>query len=301
MEAGGTLTAGGDPPVRAGGMEEPMREMHDDVFAEHAEWLFNVFRLVMADRSAAAAMTAGTLADACASGPGDRLRLLELALQRMAPSLRVPDGEADEWARVPEPAAPPAVDISAIDDVTLSLYVRSLPFPVRQVVALRSILGVDAALVARMLALPVATLERIERVGFAELSERLAAHVEERERRAPAEVPAAALAHLMTERVVAARPAPSLARRLVIALERLAARARATVAAPGEERSGSVSRPATPLPTPTTRPIQRPAPTPSMREYEAPHATGGTGVHRRSPTGTPSTQRISNPRRPGRP
>jgi DNA-directed RNA polymerase specialized sigma24 family protein len=290
----GTLGTG-DAGVR-------LHDRHDDVFAEHAEWLFNVFRLVMADRSAAAAMTAGTLADACA-GPAepDRFGLLELALARMAPSLRVPPAEAASWATVAEPAGVPAVPAGAVDDLTLALYVRSLPFPMRQVVALRAILGVDPGRVAGILGLPAATVARVERAGLGELAVRLAAHVEERDRRRPPEVPAAARAHLLTERVVAQRPAPGLVRRFMLALERLAGLAREGAAARGEERAGPVSRPATPPPTPTTRPLERPAPTPSMHDFQAPGATAGTGVHRRSPTGTPSTQRISNPRRPGRP
>lgn len=53
-----------------------------------------------------------------------------------------------------------------------------------------------------------------------------------------------------------------------------------------------------PEPTPTARPIPRPEPTPTTQPYEPPHPTAGTPIHR-TPGGTPSTERIHNPKRPG--
>ena len=56
--------------------------------------------------------------------------------------------------------------------------------------------------------------------------------------------------------------------------------------------------PEPPPPTAGTRPIERPEPTPSMRVPGA-EKTAGTPDYR-TPHGTPSTERIHNPRRPGR-
>ena len=58
-------------------------------------------------------------------------------------------------------------------------------------------------------------------------------------------------------------------------------------------------RPPEPPPaTAGTQPLERPKPTPSMRVHGA-EKTAGTPDYR-TPHGTPSTERIHNPRRPGR-
>ena len=51
-------------------------------------------------------------------------------------------------------------------------------------------------------------------------------------------------------------------------------------------------------PTPTQRPLEAPKPTPSMRRHRA-QSTGATPVYR-VPDGTPSTERLHNPRHVGR-
>jgi hypothetical protein len=56
----------------------------------------------------------------------------------------------------------------------------------------------------------------------------------------------------------------------------------------------------TPLqPTPTMRPIEAPKPTPTTRPLGGEGRTAGTRSYG-APHGTPSTQRIHNPTRPGR-
>jgi hypothetical protein len=56
----------------------------------------------------------------------------------------------------------------------------------------------------------------------------------------------------------------------------------------------------TPLqPTPTMRPIEAPKPTPTTRPLDGERRTAGTPSYG-APHGTPSTQRIHNPTRPGR-
>ena len=57
-------------------------------------------------------------------------------------------------------------------------------------------------------------------------------------------------------------------------------------------------RPPEPPPTAGTPRLERPEPTPSMRVPGA-ERTAGTPDYR-TPHGTPSTQRLHNPRRPGR-
>jgi hypothetical protein len=54
-----------------------------------------------------------------------------------------------------------------------------------------------------------------------------------------------------------------------------------------------------PRPTPTIRPIKRPADTPTTRPPGGFGSTVGTPSYG-TPHGTPSTQRIHNPTRPGR-
>jgi hypothetical protein len=304
---GGTLAPGGGARRRADDMSdgEDILDAGDRAFDEHAEWLFNVYRLVLADRGAASSLTAATLADACARRPQalTRVRLLELALERLPAGMRVPRAEAVAWSRhaAPQAAAAPELEAGAVDDATLALYVRSLPFPQRQVVALRTILGVDAARVAGLLGLHPRALAAVEADGLVLLRARLADHVAERAQRTqPVAIPAAATAHLQAEAVPVGTPQRGFVRRVLLVLGRLAERARATATLTPHDRSGGVSRPAPPPPTPTTRPIARPPATPSMHDYPPPGATSGTGVHRRSPSGTPSTQRLSNPRRPGR-
>jgi hypothetical protein len=53
-----------------------------------------------------------------------------------------------------------------------------------------------------------------------------------------------------------------------------------------------------PPPTPTQRPLEAPKPTPSMRRHGA-GTTAATPVYR-IPDGTPSTERLHNPRHVGR-
>lgn len=66
-----------------------------------------------------------------------------------------------------------------------------------------------------------------------------------------------------------------------------------------EDRASHDAVPPRPLPTPTTRPLRRPDATPTTRRLADPGGTKGTPIYR-SPTGTPSTERIHNPRHPGR-
>jgi hypothetical protein len=54
-----------------------------------------------------------------------------------------------------------------------------------------------------------------------------------------------------------------------------------------------------PKPTPTMRPIEAPKPTPTTKPLSGSARTAGTPSYG-SPHGTPSTQRIHNPTRPGR-
>lgn len=53
-----------------------------------------------------------------------------------------------------------------------------------------------------------------------------------------------------------------------------------------------------PLPTPTTRQPKRPEPTPTTRPVRGVGQTAGTPTYG-APHGTPSTERIHNPRNPG--
>jgi hypothetical protein len=55
---------------------------------------------------------------------------------------------------------------------------------------------------------------------------------------------------------------------------------------------------ARPAPTPTTRPPRRPPPTPTTQGLRGTGQTAGTPRYG-TPHGTPSTQRIHNPRNPG--
>jgi hypothetical protein len=52
-------------------------------------------------------------------------------------------------------------------------------------------------------------------------------------------------------------------------------------------------------PTPTMRPLEAPKPTPTTRPLGGERRTAGTPSYG-APHGTPSTQRIHNPTRPGR-
>jgi len=54
-----------------------------------------------------------------------------------------------------------------------------------------------------------------------------------------------------------------------------------------------------PKPTPTMRPLEAPKPTPTTRPLGGQERTAGTPSYG-APHGTPSTQRIHNPTRPGR-
>jgi hypothetical protein len=55
----------------------------------------------------------------------------------------------------------------------------------------------------------------------------------------------------------------------------------------------------TPRPTPTMRPIEAPKATPTTQPLDGSPRTAGTRSYG-APHGTPSTQRIHNPTRPGR-
>jgi hypothetical protein len=65
------------------------------------------------------------------------------------------------------------------------------------------------------------------------------------------------------------------------------------------EESGDTPDLQEPQATPSMQRPQRPEPTPSMHKLPDFGATAGTRTHR-SPHGTPSTERIHNPRRVGR-
>ena len=82
-------------------------------------------------------------------------------------------------------------------------------------------------------------------------------------------------------------------------LSRLLGRRRGPLAAdPGEEDTG-VERLARPEPTPSMRRLETPAPTPTAKPIAGSSRTAGTPSYG-APHGTPSTQRIHNPTRPGR-
>ena len=66
----------------------------------------------------------------------------------------------------------------------------------------------------------------------------------------------------------------------------------------GQSTSSGNSAPE-PLLTPSMQPIEAPKPTPSMRNVGGAGRTAGTPSYG-APHGTPSTQRIHNPTRPGR-
>jgi hypothetical protein len=74
-------------------------------------------------------------------------------------------------------------------------------------------------------------------------------------------------------------------------------RERGFLAEPQEDadQPPSIARPA---PTPTTRPPRRPPPTPTTQPIRGMGETAGTRRYG-TPQGTPSTQRIHNPRHPG--
>lgn len=305
--------------ARDRGQREPA-QAHDrtlEAFDRHADWLFGLFRLVLADRQAASVATAVTLAEACAEAEGRapfRELVMEFALDRMVAAAGIPAREARQWAARRAHAGEREADTGpppGIDDAALAFYVRTLPAPQRQVVALRLVLGVSREQLAPALGVTPAVLEAIECDGRRMLRERLAAHVEERTR---VHVPGARtgqhlrpLGALRPDAAVVVRrgrvhlgeAAPrGLVGLILRIVERLLSRGLGDDA--DERRSGRVRRPAPPPSTPTTRPLERPHPTPSTGDLRAPRPTAGTGVHRRSPSGTPSTARLSNPRRPGR-
>ena len=66
-----------------------------------------------------------------------------------------------------------------------------------------------------------------------------------------------------------------------------------------EDEEQETPRLSQPPPTPTTRQPRKPDPTPSSQMPDVGGATAGTPSYR-TPSGTPSTERLHNPTRPGR-
>jgi hypothetical protein len=83
-------------------------------------------------------------------------------------------------------------------------------------------------------------------------------------------------------------------------LERLQERLRHALHLPDplDDDAGDSNRHRALDPTPTAKPIRKPRPTPSLEPHRMPKPTRGTGVHRRAPQMTPSTQRLSASSRP---
>jgi hypothetical protein len=69
--------------------------------------------------------------------------------------------------------------------------------------------------------------------------------------------------------------------------------------AAGDDEPQEPPRLPRPTPTPTTRPPKRPLPTPTTQPLRGMGSTAGTRTYG-TQGGTPSTERIHNPRHPGR-
>lgn len=112
----------------------------------------------------------------------------------------------------------------------------------------------------------------------------------------PLPVSADGVAVVQGTRVYIETDAPSgLLAALLKLLERLEGRLRDVLQLPDptDDDVGETHKHPPLTPTPTTQPIRRPRATPSLEPHRIPKPTGGTAVHRCSPQGTPSTQRLS--------
>ena len=197
-------------------------------------------------------------------------------------------------------------------DDTLLILVRALPLQARQALALGILYGMpDAATGATLGAshrelaeLREAALQSIHRTlqQYGRRQLRGAALAPRPLRRlVPLPVSVDGIAVIRGTRVYVDRDAPNgLVSAILKLLERLQERVRHTLHLPDPtDDDVGESHNHQPLgPTPTTQPIRRPRLTPSLEPHRLPKATGGTGVHRRSPQSTPSTQRLSPRTRP---
>jgi hypothetical protein len=197
-------------------------------------------------------------------------------------------------------------------DATLLVLVRALPLPARQVLALSTLYGLPDAAISAMLGVSDRELAGLRETALQSIYLTLQQYGQRQLRGAalapkplprlvplPASVDGIAVIH--GTRVYVDRNVPNgLVGALLKLLERLQERLRQTLHLrdPTDDDVGD-SRSHRPLdPTPTAQPMRKPRLTPSLEPHRLPKATGGTGVHRRSPQSTPSTQRLSSPSRP---
>ena len=282
-----------------------MTEPPTPALAAAADWLIGLLRCLMPDRALAADAAGRALATAVASGDTSRAGLLDAALAETPPLTAPPPGR-----RGLRPVLGPR---RLPSDAKLAVLVRALPAPERRALVLSAICslpdtevaracGIEAGevapLVARARARALALLPEATPAPGA-LSRETAHHLR------PARAPSASALIVVRDGGAYIEPGPDngLMHVALRALERVLDILRRSPV-PGLRTSdisgaGRASKTERPPPTPTTRPLPKPARTPSLTEYRLPPPTAGTGVHRRSPMGTPSTNRISNPRRPG--
>jgi DNA-directed RNA polymerase specialized sigma24 family protein len=197
-------------------------------------------------------------------------------------------------------------------DATLLVLVRALPAASRCALALATLYGLPAAAAARFLELDAARFRQLHSDALNSIHRTLHEYAQRQLRGAvlaskhaprlrPLPVAANGTTVIRGTRVYVDPNAPtSLVGALLRLLARLQERVRHSLHLPdpGDDDVGETHNHQPLDPTPTTQPIRKPPPTPSLEPHRMPKPTGGTAVHRRSPQGTPSTQRLSARPRP---
>jgi DNA-directed RNA polymerase specialized sigma24 family protein len=276
-----------------------------ELAAAAADWLIGLLRCLMPDRALAAEAAGRALATAVVAGDTSRAALVSAALAELPPLAAPPPDRRGLRPVLAPRRLPPGPQ--------LALLVRTLPAPERRALVLSTICatrdeevaracgvapGDVAPLVAQARARLLALLSEARPTGAAPARE-TAHHLR------PARPPSANAVIVVRDGGAFIEPGPEngLMHVAMRALERvLDVLRRSPIPLPRTSDlagAGRTRKTEPPPPTPTTRPLPKPARTPSLTEYRLPPPTAGTGVHRRSPMGTPSTNRISNPRRPG--
>jgi DNA-directed RNA polymerase specialized sigma24 family protein len=202
-----------------------------------------------------------------------------------------------------EPRSPGSpVEDSPSGNQTLLLVLRSLEHRPRAALSLVTVYGFTPGEAAQLLGCDPGEVKRLRDEAVHELARRLGPRAV-----APAVHPRAQLRPLPTgaaavygTRVHLEQEQSGLIQAFLAFLERVFSRLRRHdfAADPNDDTAGTPGREAPLDPTPTTQPIPKPRPTPSMAKQQEAKLTRGTERYR-TPHGTPSIERLSNPRRPG--
>lgn len=303
--------------------------------AVHEQQLLILLRFLTAGPSAARRVLDQTMVAAAEQASPRRPRpeddwawLVALALAQLRPRVAIggpPSLEAHSIAVTPDfgalrsalnqlgPASSPFAE--GPTDSTLLVLVRSLPREVRAPLALGVLYRIPDPVAREVLGARAGELQELREQALRLIHELLRSYAERQLRRAalsaklpprlvPLPIRIDGVAVVNGARVYIDKGAPTgIVGALLALLARLQERLKDALHLHdlSDDDVGETHNHQPLDPTPTTQPLKRPRATPSLEPHRMPSPTRGTAVHRQSPGGTPSTQRLSTSPRSLRP